>query len=157
MTFMQRYDIVEGMSLVRGNRRILGGVKKVGATAMSIPTKASDMIEVMSRNTFSVNDYVRGKLGRVVASFAAGEAEPYFIANRAGAVTGVILGIEDLRNMVEILETIQRVRDIEEERLATLAEQRSESPIVAGLHEVLQRYGIDPGEIKQIIPNIEFE
>ena len=115
------------------------------------------MIELMRRNTYSVNDYVRGKLSKVIAGFAAGETEPFFIANRAGAVTGVLLGIEDLRNMVEILETIQRVRELEEERLAAVAEQRSKSPIVATLDDVFKRYGIEANEIKKIASDLEFE
>lgn len=129
----------------------------MGAGLMAVPTKASEMIEVMRRNTYSVNDYVRGKLTKVMAGFTAGEAEPYFIANRAGAVTGVILSIEDLRSVVQILESLQSAKELEEERLAVLAERRAGEPVVAGLDEVFRRYGADPEQVKKIIPELEFE
>lgn len=130
---------------------------KVGEAAMAVPTKASEMVDLMSRNAFPVKTYVRGKLSELVASFAKGEGEPHFISNRSGAVAGVILSINDLRRVVEILESIEQVRSVEEERLVALAEQRAASPVVAGLDQVMTRYGVTPERLKQVISDLEFD
>ncbi len=151
---IQRYNDIKESSLPP--RSILEEVRKVGAKAMALPTRASEMVDVMERNSFSANELVRGKLTKVLSEFTTGEAEPYFITGRGGPVAAII-SMADLKRVVGILETLDRVREIDEARLAALAENRSASPVVATLDSLFERYGIDPQRAGRIASEIEFE
>lgn len=129
----------------------------MGAAAMALPTKASEMADVIERNSFSANEYVRGKLTKVLADFTARDSsEPYFITGRGGPVAALI-SMADLKKVVAILETLDRVRELDEERLALLAEQRADSPVVATLDTLFERYGVDPKRAARLADELEFE
>ena len=124
---------------------------------MALPTKASEMAGIIARNSFSANEYVRGKLTKVLSEFAAKESsEPYFITGRGGPVAALV-SMADFQKVIGILETFDRVKEIEAERLATLAEERASSPVVATLDSLFGRYGVDPNKVRQIAEELEFE
>lgn len=123
---------------------------------MAVPTRASQLIDLMKRNSFSANEYVRGKLSAVLAGFAAGKSEPHFITSH-GSPVAALLSLNDLERIVEVLETLEQVRERQEERLAALAERRSGLPVTTTLEAVLERYDVDPQRVRQIASQIDFE